>query len=126
MTEGTRRIVKAIRAVPPGRVSCYRDIALVAGFPNGARQVVRVLHTLTDKEKLPWHRIIRADGFIALPREEGGLLQARLLRAEGVRVSRRTGPKPGLKPPGRVPASSGPSASSGLWVDLKRYRFFSE
>ncbi|MDR1637006.1 MAG: MGMT family protein [Treponema sp.] len=111
MTEGTCRIVRAIRAVPPGRVSCYRDIALAAGFPNGARQVVRVLHTLTDKEKLPWHRIIRADGFIALPREEGGLLQARLLRAEGVRVSRRAGPKP---------------SPSGLWVDLKRYGFFSE
>jgi methylated-DNA-protein-cysteine methyltransferase-like protein len=103
MTEGSRRIVEAIRAVPPGKVSCYRDIALAAGFPKGARQVVRVLHSLSDKEKLPWYRIIRSDGFIALPREQGGLLQAELLRAEGVHVK-----------------------SPGLWVDLKKYGFFSE
>jgi methylated-DNA-protein-cysteine methyltransferase-like protein len=103
MTEGTRRIVEAIRAVPRGKVSCYRDIALAAGFPNGARQVVRVLHALSDKEKLPWHRIIRADGFIALPPGEGGLLQVRLLRAEGVRVS-----------------GDGPD-SPGFRVDLKKY-----
>jgi methylated-DNA-protein-cysteine methyltransferase-like protein len=112
MTEGTRRIVEAIRAVPRGKVSCYRDIALAAGFPNGARQVVRVLHALADKEKLPWHRIIRADGFIALPREEGGLLQARLLRAEGVRVSRIPLSKSGA---GQA------SGSPGFRVDLKKY-----
>jgi methylated-DNA-protein-cysteine methyltransferase-like protein len=117
MTEGSRRIVEAIRAVPRGKVSCYRDVALAAGFPNGARQVVRVLHALSDKEKLPWYRIIRADGFIALPREEGGLLQAQLLRAEGVPVS----PRPASKPRSGPPPVSG---SSGLWVDLKKYGFF--
>jgi methylated-DNA-protein-cysteine methyltransferase-like protein len=88
VTEGSRRIVEAIRAVPRGRVACYRDIARTAGIPNGARQVVRILHSLSEKENLPWHRIIRADGSIALPREEGGLLQARLLRSEGVSVSK--------------------------------------
>ena len=62
MTETTSRIIKAIRAVPRGKVSCYRDIALAAGLPNGARQVVRVLHSMTEKYKLPWHRIIRAEG----------------------------------------------------------------
>jgi methylated-DNA-protein-cysteine methyltransferase-like protein len=103
MTEGSRRIVEAIRAIPIGKVACYRDIARVAGIPNGARQVVRILHALADKENLPWHRIIRADGFIALPRDEGGLLQAQLLRDEGVSVSR-----------------------PGLWVDLEQYSFFSE
>jgi methylated-DNA-protein-cysteine methyltransferase-like protein len=36
---------------------------------------------------LPWHRIVRADGRIALPGQEGEL-QARQLRSEGVRVSK--------------------------------------
>ena len=49
MTESTMRIIQAIKAIPRGKVSSYRDIALAAGLPNGARQTVRVLHTLTKK-----------------------------------------------------------------------------
>jgi methylated-DNA-protein-cysteine methyltransferase-like protein len=72
----TRAIIKAIRAIPKGKVSCYRDVALAAGIANGARQVVWVLHSLSEKEKLPWHRVIRADGCIALP-PSGGAAQRR-------------------------------------------------
>ena len=88
MTETTSRIIKAILAVPKGRVSCYRDIARAAGLPNGARQVVRALHSMTEKHRLPWHRIIRADGHIALENSQGGDLQAQLLRSEGITVSK--------------------------------------
>ncbi|MDR1287136.1 MAG: MGMT family protein [Treponema sp.] len=84
----TRAIIEAIRSIPRGRISCYRDVALAAGLPNGARQVVRVLHSLSKKEGLPWHRVIRADGSIALEPSNGLELQAALLRAEGVRVSK--------------------------------------
>jgi methylated-DNA-protein-cysteine methyltransferase-like protein len=87
MTESTLRIIAAIRAIPPGKVSSYRDTALAAGIFNGARQVVRVLHSMSASCGLPWHRIVRADGRIALPAEDGEL-QARLLRSEGVRVSK--------------------------------------
>jgi len=87
MTDCTRRIVERILAVPKGRVSCYRDIALKAGLPNGARQVVRVLHSLSEKLDLPWHRIVRRDGSIALGEGAGKELQIALLRAEGVEVS---------------------------------------
>jgi methylated-DNA-protein-cysteine methyltransferase-like protein len=87
MTELTRRIAGLIKAIPPGRVSSYRDIALMAGLPNGARQTVRVLHSLSGSQSLPWHRVIRADGSIALPPGGGRELQTALLRAEGVEVS---------------------------------------
>jgi methylated-DNA-protein-cysteine methyltransferase-like protein len=87
MTDSTRRIIDVITAVPKGRVSCYRDIALQAGLPNGARQVVRVLHSLSEKYDLPWHRIVRADGFIALDDFQGRELQIALLKKEGVKVS---------------------------------------
>jgi methylated-DNA-protein-cysteine methyltransferase-like protein len=87
MTESTRRVMAAIRAVPAGKVSSYRDIALAAGMPNGARQVVRVLHSLGGPEKLPWHRIVKADGAIALREGNGRELQTALLCAEGVEVS---------------------------------------
>ena len=87
MTDTTRRIMEQILAVPKGRVCSYGDIALKAGLPNGARQTVRVLHSMSEKYNLPWHRIIRSDGSIALGEGEGRELQIRLLRAEGVEVS---------------------------------------
>jgi len=87
MTDTTRRIVEQILSVPKGKVSCYRDIALKAGLPNGARYTVRVLHSLSEKYDLPWHRIIRSDGSIALREGEGRELQIKLLRSEGVKVS---------------------------------------
>ena len=68
-------------------VSSYRDVALAAGLPNGARQTVRVLHSLSEKFELPWHRVIRADGTIALREGEGKELQIELLRSEGVELS---------------------------------------
>jgi methylated-DNA-protein-cysteine methyltransferase-like protein len=87
IAESTMRIIEAILAVPVGKVSSYRDIALKAGLRNGSRQVAWVLHSLSEKHKLPWHRIIRADGFIALGAGECRELQAALLRSEGVEVT---------------------------------------
>ena len=86
MTENTLRIIEAIRAIPPGLVSSYGSIALAAGLPNGARQTVRVLHSLSEKFDLPWYRVIRSNGGIALD-GDGRELQIQLLRSEGVVVS---------------------------------------
>ncbi|MDR1047719.1 MAG: MGMT family protein [Treponema sp.] len=88
MIESTRRIIEALKAVPRGSVSCYRDIAFRAGIPNGARQVVRVLHSMTRKYDLPWYRIIRADHRIAFREGEDRDQQAALLRTEGIKVSK--------------------------------------
>jgi methylated-DNA-protein-cysteine methyltransferase-like protein len=86
MTDSTRGIIEQILSIPRGKVSSYRDIALFAGIPNGARQTVRVLHSMSEKYNLPWHRIIRSNGSIAL-KDEGKILQITLLRSEGVKVS---------------------------------------
>ena len=86
MTDTTRKIIEQILAVPKGRVSSYGGIAAKAGLPNGARQTVRVLHSMSEKHALPWYRIIRSDGRIALE-GEGRALQITLLRGEGVKVS---------------------------------------
>jgi len=87
MKDSTLRLVEAIKAIPRGKVTSYRDAALAAGIPNGARQTVRVLHSLSEKYDLPWHRVIRSNGTIALGEGEGRELQTELLRAEGVVVS---------------------------------------
>jgi len=87
MTDSTSKIIQQILAVPKGKVSSYRDIALKAGIPNGARQTVRVLHSMSEKHNLPWHRIIRSDGTIGLD-GEGKAMQIKFLKSEGVKVSK--------------------------------------
>jgi methylated-DNA-protein-cysteine methyltransferase-like protein len=87
MTDNTRKIIEQVLAVGRGKVSSYGAVAAKAGLPNGARQTVRVLHSMSEKYALPWHRIIRADGRIALE-GEGRALQITLLRGEGVKVSK--------------------------------------
>jgi len=87
MTDTTRKIIEQILAVPKGKVSSYGSIARKAGLVNGARQTVRVLHSMSEKYSLPWYRIIRSDGSIALAEGAGKELQISLLRREGVKIS---------------------------------------
>lgn len=83
----TARTVRVIRAIPRGKVATYGLVAALAGSPLGARQVVRVLHTLSRKERLPWQRVINSRGSISLPRGGGFEKQRALLRSEGVAVT---------------------------------------
>jgi methylated-DNA-protein-cysteine methyltransferase-like protein len=77
-------IVKTIKRIPRGKVATYGQIALLAGDPRAARQVSRALHSSSDKEGLPWHRVINSRGQISLPLGSGHELQRALLEAEGV------------------------------------------
>ena len=79
----TFRAAELIRSIPKGKVATYGQIARMAGDPRGAREVVRVLHS---QKNLPWHRVLAAGGRITLP-DQGGVLQRRLLEAEGVRFA---------------------------------------
>jgi methylated-DNA-protein-cysteine methyltransferase related protein len=82
----TDRLIVILRRIPRGRVATYAQVAGVAGSPHAARQVVRVLHALSRREKLPWHRVIGSGGAILLPRGAGFEEQRRLLIKEGVSV----------------------------------------
>ena len=77
----------AIRAIPPGRVATYGQIAGLAGSPRAARQVVWLLNSSWQTRELPWHQLIAAGGRIALV-GTGAALQRKLLRQEGITVSR--------------------------------------
>jgi methylated-DNA-protein-cysteine methyltransferase-like protein len=82
----TSRALTVIRAIPAGKVATYGQVAALAGSSNGARQIVRILHTLSTRERLPWHRVIDGRGAIALPEGGGREEQVAALKAEGVRV----------------------------------------
>jgi methylated-DNA-protein-cysteine methyltransferase related protein len=84
--EARARILAAIRAIPHGQVAGYGEVALRAGLPGRARLVAKVLAG-NDDRALPWHRVLRADGRIAMPEgSRGWREQSQRLRAEGVVV----------------------------------------
>jgi methylated-DNA-protein-cysteine methyltransferase related protein len=87
VTPFTRRVLQVIQAIPRGRVCTYGGVAALAGNSGAARQVVRILHSMSRKHGLPWHRVINARGRIAIRDEEGFRLQQALLREEGVEVT---------------------------------------
>lgn len=80
-------IVEFIRSIPPGHVASYGSVAELSGNPAGAagaRQVARILHSMSRTHNLPWWRVVRKDGSIALGDSEGQDLQRQLLESEGV------------------------------------------
>lgn len=91
MTETVDRrhlaIYRAVRAIPSGRVASYGQIAARAGLPGRARMVGRLLREAPDGLDLPWHRVLRASGKLALaPGTMAWEEQCRRLQAEGVVV----------------------------------------
>ena len=86
--EFDRRAKAVIKSIPRGRVATYAQVAVLAGNYRGARQVARVLHSSSEKDRLPWQRVINSRGGISLKRGNGFEEQKRLLLMEGVRVDR--------------------------------------
>lgn len=86
MTEFTMACIKAIASIPSGKVATYGQVANAAGNPRAARQVSRVLHSMSRKHGLPWHRVINSKGQISL-KGHGFTLQRELLLQESIEVT---------------------------------------
>jgi methylated-DNA-protein-cysteine methyltransferase-like protein len=95
--EGTRRRVKRdatspearfamivgrVRAIPAGFVRTYGDID-----PAAPRLVGHILATTNDE--LPWHRVVHADGSVAMGRKQRALLVEEGVPMRGDRVDLR-------------------------------------
>lgn len=83
-TSFTSRAKELIKKIPEGKVATYGLIAALAGSPRAARQVVRILHSSSRKENLPWHRVVNSKGQISLKPFSGYEVQKQLLEKEGV------------------------------------------
>ena len=81
-------IYKIIKKIPRGRVATYGQIAALAGMPRAARQVGYALRATPDSVKIPWHRVVNAQGRVSMRLKDwqsgGDDLQKILLEAEGV------------------------------------------
>ncbi|MBZ0113703.1 MAG: MGMT family protein [Thermoanaerobaculia bacterium] len=79
------RIFSVVRAIPPGRVATYGQVAEMAGYPGHARQVGYALAAYDGDEALPWQRVVNAQGRVSPRAEpESEEIQRNLLRAEGI------------------------------------------
>jgi methylated-DNA-protein-cysteine methyltransferase-like protein len=79
------RIWKAVARIPRGEVASYGSVAERAGLPRRARLVGHALKVAPASLKLPWHRVLNAQGRISLPAgSKAHRTQRRLLEEEGV------------------------------------------
>lgn len=77
-------VFESIRQIPRGKVATYKAVAQEVGI--NARQVGRILHTNTNPEMYPCHRVVHSDGSMAGGFAFGGPdKQQQLLEAEGVK-----------------------------------------
>lgn len=81
----SRRVLAAVRRIPPGRVSTYGDVAAAAGRARAARAVGNIMRECRASD-VPCHRVIAAAGRLG---GYGGRLEMKraLLRSEGIQVS---------------------------------------
>jgi methylated-DNA-protein-cysteine methyltransferase related protein len=81
-----QRIYAIVRRIPRGRIATYGQVAVLAGLGGHARQVGYALHSLDAGDRIPWHRVLNAQGRVSLRSEPGGdRVQRALLEREGVR-----------------------------------------
>lgn len=85
----TRQTIALISRIPPGKVTTYGIIATAAGNHCGARQVARILHSSSQKYRLPWHRVVNGAGKISPRTSMSHIEQKQLLADEGVVFSER-------------------------------------
>ena len=83
--EWARQVWKVVCDIPPGHVLTYGDVARLSGLPRAARRVSQAMSWAPRSMKVPWHRVINAQGKISIP--EGSpwhQKQKELLQEEGV------------------------------------------
>lgn len=86
-TPFTESVIAILKKIPKGKVATYGQIAALSGSPRAARQVVRILHSSSEKYDLPWHRVVNSQGQISLKPNRGYEIQKALLVEEKVKFS---------------------------------------
>jgi len=80
-----QRFMLVLSQIPPGRVCSYGRLAELAGLGRGARLVARWLGQLPAGSRLPWHRVVNAQGRISLPADQPSHAeQLQRLQDEGI------------------------------------------
>ena len=82
------RIHNVVSRIPRGRVATYGQVARLAGLDRQARLVGYAMAALPTGTRVPWQRVVNAQGAISLP-DKSAERQRKLLEEEGVRFDAR-------------------------------------
>jgi len=80
-----KAVWQVVAGIPRGHVLTYGEVARLAGMSRAARRVSMAMRRAPRGMKLPWHRVINAQGKISFPADSSGYQrQKELLEREGV------------------------------------------
>ena len=80
-----RRIWDVVASIPAGCVLNYGEVARLAGLPGRARMIGKALGRAPKSMRLPWFRVVNAQGKISIPKSSPSYQkQRKALEAEGV------------------------------------------
>src|SRR5688500_19412489 len=74
-----QRIYAVVRRIPHGKVATYGQVARLARLPGRARQVGYAMHALPAGTRVPWQRVVNAQGKVSRRRVPGAELTQRML-----------------------------------------------
>ena len=78
-----RDVHRVVSKIPRGKTMTYGEVAAKAGHPGAARAVGNLMSRNKDTERIPCHRVIRADGKVGEYAFGGPAKKFALLRREG-------------------------------------------
>lgn len=82
---GYDHIYAVVKRIPRGRVATYGQVAKLAGIGGKPRLVGYALSILSEEKRIPWHRVVNAQGEISRRWEMDAVnLQRDLLEEEGI------------------------------------------
>lgn len=84
--EMAQMILAVVAQIPYAQVATYGQVARLAGLPQHARLVGRVLSHLDADTDIPWYRVINAQAKISLNKldQQGQNIQQQKLMQEGI------------------------------------------
>lgn len=86
-TDLRMKVHELMAQLPSDRVTTYGDLAAMAGSPRAARIVGGIAHT--GPTELPWHRLVNAQGGLAVGFPGGQDVQRQLLQQDGIECDER-------------------------------------
>ena len=80
-----KKIWAMVEKIPQGKVATYGQMAAMAGYSKQPRMAGYALYNLPPKTKIPWQRVINAQGRISFPKGSAAYRRQRAkLKREGI------------------------------------------
>lgn len=83
-TNFSQKVYEIASKIPAGKAATYGQLAKMAGSPRAARAAGMCMRNNTDRNLVPCHRVVAADGALTGYAFGGVQVKKRLLEKEGV------------------------------------------